>query len=181
MSFRRTDFIMIVAAVALGLTVLTYDLLTGTISMAMGSTGFIMVMLCVGIVSGGMKNSLISAVLVLAGMIAVGYALYEIAIGSLPEDPFTAVISIMMLLTTRQLLYPDEENPCRSCFLVLILVPLAMVIAPIIYAVSLLFALLGGLLGSLILTNLTELFGRTKKEGTNADTVKEPDSPTTQS
>ena len=138
----------IIFAVVIGLILFFTEMLYGWISASLGGiwTLFIIVLI-VGILAGDISGGLVAGLLtelIGVGTIAIipGFFFPEITITA--TDILGRMWLVMSLSISHSLRFPDEPVPWVEA---IVLVVLLVLLAPIVYAMSLIFALIGGLIG----------------------------------
>ena len=138
----------ILFAVVIGLILFFTEMLYGWISASLGGIwALFIIVLIVGILAGDISGGFIAGLLtelIGVGTIAIipGFFFPEITITA--DNILGLMWLVMSLSISHSLRFPDEPVPWIEA---IVLVVLLVLIAPVVYAMSLLFALIGGLIG----------------------------------
>ncbi|MFX1604847.1 MAG: hypothetical protein ACFFDD_02965 [Promethearchaeota archaeon] len=138
-------------AIIIGLILFITDMLYGWISVALGGiwTLFILVLI-VGILAGDISGGFIAGLLteiIGVGLLAMSPAIFFPEVTITATDIFGRMWLVMSLSISYRMRFPDAPIPWIEGIAIIVLL---VVLAPLVYAMSLFFALFGGLIGRFI-------------------------------
>ncbi len=138
-------------AIIIGIVLFITDMLYGWISVSLGGvwTLFIIILI-VGILAGDISGGFVAGLLTEllgVGLLAISPEFFFPEVTITATDLFARMWLVMSLSISYHLRFPDEPIPLLEG---IVIIALLILLAPIVYAMALLFGFLGGLIGRFI-------------------------------
>ncbi len=165
-------------AMIIGITLFITDMMVGWMSFSLGGiwTLFLIVFI-VGILAGDMSGGFVAGILTEllgVGLLAIFPEIFFPEITISATDILSRMWLVMALSLSYRMRFPDAPVPWIETLVIIILL---IALAPIVYAMALLFGPLGGLIGGFIYRRIFRPEGTPVRASTQAPQTSAPQPP----